>query len=309
MIQIFLIVFTILIEYFTLKTFFSMNLKEYQGFSTRFFSTRKDEKISTESIVFWIFITPFFSILTYLITLFFQFFLNVDDLSYGSLWMISIYFWFLNALIIIFLGRCRLVNWLFVLFIAISSTVCNWYIARMFFTGDLKDILPDSSSTAFQFYLIVGVALTSILQVIYQRDDYETKRTQFISKKVHNYLQNYKVLYELEQSKELLYLALSILLVEDFERPRSVRMIENLLRTKTRNIAQNDSIDDKHSVFLLVRQLECLYAEKSKNDNTLKSIVLSINRSKQYVNDVIELKNTIYQLDKRLKIIDANKIE
>ena len=37
MLEFFLIVVVVILEYIMLKNFFSMNLKEYQGFSTRFF--------------------------------------------------------------------------------------------------------------------------------------------------------------------------------------------------------------------------------------------------------------------------------
>lgn len=37
MVEFFLIVVVVILEYIMIKNFLSMNLKEYQGFSTRFF--------------------------------------------------------------------------------------------------------------------------------------------------------------------------------------------------------------------------------------------------------------------------------
>ena len=108
---------------------------------------------------------------------------------------------------------------------------------------------------------------------------------------------------------ELLYLSLAILVLEDFERPKFIRIIENILRTKTRNIAQNDSIDDIDSVNILVNQLQDLALRSKEEDERkkLRFIIKEINCSDQYVTNVMELLNTISRLDKDFKIVEANK--
>lgn len=308
MLEFFLIVVVVIVEYIMLKNFLSMNLKEYQGFSTRFFSSSSGDKISTNSIIFWIFISPFFSILGYVCSLFLNSVFKTCHVSYNYLWTISLVFWIVIYLIIFILGRRKLVNHLFILIIAIASIILNWYIARIAFTGNVNDISPDSSNTAFQFYLTIGLSLISIVQVIYESENYTLKRTRFIREKIQKYLRKYKVIYSLKGNLELLYLSLAILVLEDFERPKFIRIIENILRTKTRNIAQNDSIDDIDSVNILVKQLQDLaLRSKEKDEKTLRFIIKEINCSDQYVTNVMELFNTISRLDKDFKIVEANK--
>lgn len=309
MLEFFLIVVVVILECIMLKSFFSMNLKEYQGFSTRFFSSSSGGKISTNSIIFWIFISPFFSILGYVCSLFLNSAFKTCHVSYNYLWTISLVFWIVIYLIILILGRRKLVNHLFILIIAIASIVLNWYIARIAFTGNVNDISPDSSNTAFQFYLAIGLSLISIVQVIYESENYNLKRTRFIREKIQKYLREYKVIYSLKGNIELLYLSLAILVLEDFERPKFIRIIENILRTKTRNIAQNDSIDDIDSVNILVNQLQDL-ALRSKEENErkkLRFIIKEINCSDQYVTNIMELFDTVSRLDKDFKIVEANK--
>jgi hypothetical protein len=309
MLEFFLIVVVVILECIMLKSFFSMNLKEYQGFSTRFFSSSSGGKISTNSIIFWIFISPFFSILGYVCSLFLNSAFKTCHVSYNYLWTISLVFWIVIYLIILILGRRKLVNHLFILIIAIASIILNWYIARIAFTGNVNDISPDSSNTAFQFYLAIGLSLISIVQVIYESENYNLKRTRFIREKIQKYLREYKVIYSLKGNLELLYLSLAILVLEDFERPKFIRIIENILRTKTRNIAQNDSIDDIDSVNILVNQLQDL-ALRSKEENErkkLRFIIKEINCSDQYVTNIMELFDTVSRLDKDFKIVEANK--
>ena len=309
MLEFFLIVVVVILECIMLKSFFSKNLKEYQGFSTRFFSSSSGDKISTNSIIFWIFISPFFSILGYVCSLFLNSAFKTCHVSYNYLWTISLVFWIVIYLMILILGRRKLVNHLFILIIAIASIVLNWYIARIAFTGNVNDISPDSSNTAFQFYLAIGLSLISIVQVIYESENYNLKRTRFIREKIQKYLREYKVIYSLKGNIELLYLSLAILVLEDFERPKFIRIIENILRTKTRNIAQNDSIDDIDSVSILVKQLQDLAISSKEKDERkkLRSIIKKINCSDQYVTNVMELFNTISRLDKDFKIVEVNK--
>lgn len=309
MLEFFLIVVVVILEYIMLKTFLSMNLKEYQGFSTRFFSSSSGDKISTNSIIFWIFISPFFSILGYVCSLFLNSIFKTCHVSYNYLWTISLVFWIVIYLIILILGRRKLVNHLFILIIAIASTILNWYIARISFTGNVNDISPDSSNTAFQFYLTIGLSLISIVQVIYESENYNLKRRRFIREKIQKYLRKYKVIYSLKGNLELLYLSLAILVLEDFERPKFIRIIENIFRTKTRNIAQNDSIDDIDSVTILVNQLQDLALRSKEEDERkkLRFIIKEINCSDQYVTNVMELFYTISRLDKEFKIVEAYK--
>ena len=309
MLEFFLIVVVVILECIMLKSFFSMNLKEYQGFSTRFFSSSSGDKISTNSIIFWIFISPFFSILGYVCSLFLNSAFKTCHVSYNYLWTISLVFWIVIYLIILILGRRKLVNHLFILIIAIASIVLNWYIARIAFTGNVNDISPDSSNTAFQFYLAIGLSLISIVQVIYESENYNLKRTRFIREKIQKYLREYKVIYSLKGNIELLYLSLAILVLEDFERPKFIRIIENILRTKTRNIAQNDSIDDIDSVSILVKQLQDLAVSSKEKDKIkkLRFIIKEINCSDQYITNVMELFNTISRLDRDFKIVESNK--
>lgn len=309
MLEFFLIVVVVIFEYIMLKTILSMNLKEYQGFSTRFFSSSSGDKISTNSIIFWIFISPFFSILGYVCSLFLNSVFKTCHVSYNYLWTISLVFWIVIYLIILILGRRKLVNHLFILIIAIASTILNWYIARIAFTGNVNDISPDSSNTAFQFYLTIGLSLISIVQVIYESENYNLKRRRFIREKIQKYLRKYKVIYSLKGNLELLYLSLAILVLEDFERPKFIRIIENIFRTKTRNIAQNDSIDDIDSVTILVNQLQDLALRSKEEDERkkLRFIIKEINCSDQYVTNVMELFYTISRLDKEFKIVEAYK--
>lgn len=302
MFQLLIIVGIVVIEFCVLKNILSVNVKDYQGFSTRFFSP-SNNSISTGSVIFWILTSPIFSSLAYIFTLFVNSTLECNYIQFDMLWLISVLFWLWFSLLVFVLGRRKLVNWLFVSFIAGSSILFNWYLSSISFTGDVKDILPNANNTTFQLYLILGIFLVSTIQIIYERDDYDLRRTRFILEKLGLYLSKFKVLFELEG--EELYLALAILIVEDFERPKFIRYIENIIKSSTRNIAQNDSKNDNHSVSLLVKEIHDLYiiGEDDYPYQRIRNFALKYNDSSRYADDVWKIYNEVSKLDENIKLL------
>lgn len=302
MFQLLIIVGIVVIEFCVLKNILSVNVKDYQGFSTRFFSP-SNNSISTGSVIFWILASPIFSSLAYIFTLFVNSTLECNYIQFDMLWLISVLFWLWFSLLVFVLGRRKLVNWLFVSFIAGSSILFNWYLSSISFTGDVKDILPNANNTTFQLYLILGIFLVSIIQIIYERDDYDLRRTRFILEKLGLYLFKFKVLFELEG--EELYLALAILIVEDFERPKFIRYIENIIKSSTRNIAQNDSKNDNHSVSLLVKEIHDLYiiGEDDYPYQRIRNFALKYNDPSRYADDVWKIYNEVSKLDENIKLL------
>lgn len=179
MLQFMLIFITVVLEFLALKNFLSINLKEYQGFTTRFFSNSNDT-ISTNSVIFWIFISPVFSCFTYLVIWFLNDNFGTLTIGFNKLWLISLFFWLGEYLLIILLGRRKLVNEIFIFSIAISSLMLNYYLSVIAFTGNVGDILPNASNTTFQLYLILGMFIVSAIQVTYENDNYTLKRNKFI---------------------------------------------------------------------------------------------------------------------------------
>lgn len=304
MLQFMLIFITVVLEFLALKNFLSINLKEYQGFTTRFFSNSNDT-ISTNSIIFWIFISPVFSCFTYLVIWLLNDNFSTLVINFDKLWLISLVFWLVEYCFIILLNRQRLVNKIFIFSIAISSLLLNYYLSVIAFTGNIGDILPNASNTTFQLYLILGMFIVSAIQVTYENDNYTLKRNKFILRKFDSYLSKFDILLKLD--KQLLYLVSSILLIEDFERPKVIRVFERIIKSSTRNIAQNDSLNDYHSVFLLTQNIQELYNNHSELGNRIYEIAYEYNHSEQYAHDVVGIYYTLQNLDAQYFISEIHR--
>lgn len=226
-------------------------------------------------------------------------------IGFNKLWLISLFFWLGEYLLIILLGRRKLVNEIFIFSIAVSSLLLNYYLSVIAFTGDIKDILPNASNTTFQLYLIFGAFVVSAIQVSYQNDNYTLKRNRFILRKFDSYLSKFDILLKLDNP--LLYLVTSILLVEDFERPKVIRIFEKIVNSSTRNIAQNDSLNDYHSVFLLTQNIQELYNNHSELGNWIYEITYEYNHSEQYAHDVVGIYYTLQNLDAQYFISEIHR--
>lgn len=296
--QFIVIVTTVFIEHYVLKNFLSINIKEYQGFTTRFFTPNESGEISKDSIIFWILVSPVFSLLSYLFILVVNSVFGYELITYKNLWLISLFFWMLDYIIILFLDRKDLVNQLFIFIIAISSVIFNIYFSFIAFTGNFNDILPDSSDILFQFYSLIILFFISWAKLTYERNDYSAKRDKYIFSRSQKFLSKFTILNNLEE--KFLYLVLSILIIENFERPYLIRKCENLRKTKTRNIAQNNSQSDWHSVYLLIKELfdymEVLGISDIKNltDKNILDIAYKYNNSKKYSDNVLYIYQRVY---------------
>lgn len=282
------IILNIGIIFLFLKRLFLIKLKEYQGFTTRFFNNG-ELVVSTNSIVFWIFLTPILSIVSYLVAI--TFFRNYID--YTALWKITPTFWIIEFIWVFLLNRLHLVNISYIFLIALSSTIVNFYISRLLFTGDFKDIFPESSNTIWQIYTLIFLFFISLIKIVYEQEDYKKKREKYILRKIKQYQKSFSMIENLDINMRCLVFA--ILVKEDFERPPFYRFFEKITHSKTRNIAQNDSQNDWHSVYILIRDIVIEFSELEFDYNitNLKKVIKQINNSDDYCKDVYNLYTNI----------------
>lgn len=258
------------------------------GFTTRFFDYG-DDKVSSESIVFWVSLVPIMSIISYiLVVLFFS-----NHVDYHLLWLTTPFFWMFVTIRILLLNRLELVNLHFIWSIALLSSIISFYISNLLFNGNLSMLLPENSNTIWQVYTMVFMFLFSIIQTIYEQDNYGERKKKYILKKYNFYCKNFSIINNLEFDTKNLFIA--ILIKEDFERPSIVRFFEKILHCKTRNIGQNNSQSDWHSIYLLIKAV--VFDVKRLSDIESKEnreqVIYNINNSQEYVNDVNRLYWTV----------------
>ncbi|WP_373760246.1 hypothetical protein, partial [Streptococcus ferus] len=252
----------------------------------------RDTTISINSIIFWSFLVPVYSIFMYLFLL-----VNKNDGEFSYIWLISPLFWLAVLIWIILLNRIYLVNKLFIFLIGFTSSILNYYISKVMFTGDLTDIEPNASNLSWQLYTFIFLFLASLIQIVYNNENYSLKRRNYIKHKVTLYQRKYKLINNLEGDSKCLVLA--ILIKEDFERPPILRFFEIIFKRTTRYIAQNNSQSDWHSVYILIKNVikyKQIYFENYPMEKT-RNILREINNSNDYIEDVCNIYYTIQNME------------
>ncbi|MBJ8326484.1 hypothetical protein [Streptococcus pacificus] len=281
----------VIIEMFLTKVFYKIKLSMYQGFTTRFFS-QTEEKISIHSIIFFIFLTPILNLLGYIFSVRLNYIIGQNIILYDLLFLQTPLFWLTIFAIVIIFERIKLVNIPFILGILLLSSIINWYISQMYYTGYISALYPDKSDTFFQIYTMVFLFIVSFLKLLYDNDNYDDKRQHYIKEKLIEFDKKFSILSNLNiLNSGALYIVLAILIKENFERPRLVRVYEKLKNTKTRNIAQNDSKDDYDSVDKLISFVgKRTNLQNSDLDSTIiYKIAREYNDSNSYAQDIIFL--------------------
>ena len=277
-------ILNIIVVNFILRSLFSINFREYQGFTTRFFGYG-DDKATSNSIIFWITLLPIVSIFSYIIAVVFL----SPYINYSQIWLVTPFFWICVTSKLIFLNRFELVNRRFILLIAILSSIIGFYISNLLFNGNLNMLIPEANNTIWQMYTIIFLFFVSVIKTVYEQDNYYERKNNYIRKKYHLYCNKFSLLRNLNNNTKTLIIA--ILIKEDFERPPTIRFFEKIIHSKTRNIGQNNSQSDWHSVYLLIRNIVSQVGtdEDLDSQEKRKQILRKVNSSDGYKNDVESL--------------------
>ena len=167
-------ILNIIVVNFILRSLSSINYREYQGFTTRFFGYG-DDKVNSNSIIFWITFLPIVSILSYIVAVIFL----SPYINYSQIWLVTPLFWIFVTLKLIFLNRFELVNQRFILLIAILSSIIGFYISNLLFNGNLNMLIPEANNTIWQVYTIIFLFFISVIKTVYEQDNYYERQNRY----------------------------------------------------------------------------------------------------------------------------------
>lgn len=262
----------------------------YQGLSENLVKGTPAEELAKS--YFWI-LYPF----VVAIAIYFPVYYFFDtELSYRA-WQLVPIFWFLVFLWLILLGRLSLVNVANYLKAISSIALAAIYLQRIFKIGPSR-ILPDDSDVVFQFWIL---AVTYSFIAINRFSDTEDLRTQrrkkYYEKKCLKFCEKFAAQLKSCNAIEKT-LILSILVKENFERPKVIRVFEKIFRSKTTGIAQvQGNYSDKESVVKcasIVKDSVAEFYSDDQNEGITGSLLtdfvsIRYNGDRQYSEDLWEI--------------------
>lgn len=151
--------------------------------------------------------------------------IGANSLNYCIYWLVIDY-WILRFLFVVVRGRLYLLNWKEQILYWISSIGLAVAVYSLF---DKVDLLPSSTSMIEELWLVIILFIYSVLNRIRPSQKRIAKRIDtYIEKKYCRFHSKYEHLLEgtSDFQKAILY---SIMIYEDFNRPKVARMFERIL--------------------------------------------------------------------------------
>ncbi len=240
-------------------------------------------------------------------------------------YMIIVYYWFLRGLYYILRGAFHLANWpIFFLYMIVSVGIAIWIYS---FAESVDSILPGKEALRDQLWILIAIFVYQVVNGLrINRKGTEDRKHRYALRKYHEFKKKYSEVVdancEYVVDADLLY---AIMIVENYNRPPLVRMVENLKFRMTHKrmslgimqVQTDKMIDDKESIKQAAEIIAKLREEyiqnrekESESLGVLSAYVYTmaeryIGGSWEYANDVRE----IYEVINSMQIKEAYNVK
>lgn len=171
-------------------------------------------------------------------------------------YMIIVYYWLLRGLYYILHGAFHLANWpIFFLYMIVSVGIAIWIYS---FAESVDSILPGKEALRDQLWILIAIFVYQVVNGLrINRKGTEDRKHRYALRKYHEFKKKYSEVVdancEYVVDADLLY---AIMIVENYNRPPLVRMVENLKFRMTHKrmslgimqVQTDKMIDDKESI-------------------------------------------------------------
>lgn len=231
-----------------------------------------------------------------------------------NIYMVSIYYIGIRLLVNIFYNRSSLLNWTTQIF-HWSIIIISSYFVYDKIIKERENILPDFSTLSNELWIVIIIFIYQIVNKLEfsqkgterRKNNYLKNRYKYFKEKYHQTITNL-----IGNNQFLEIIVYSILIYEDFNRPKLVRYVENLRFKITKKehslgvmqIKTKTLISDKESVELGVKKILRAYdaylqkhslnkIDEDKEWSASDYIIMDYNNSDEYYQDIDELKYLI----------------
>jgi hypothetical protein len=245
---------------------------------------------------------------------------GVDELVV-NIYLVPVYYIVFRLIFNILTNRARLLNWRRQVIQAMTIVAISWLTYDSVIKNK-RNILPDFSTISNELWIVILLFLFQVLNNLEFSNDGTEKRKEGYLKSRYFQLKNRygKIISEGTLNLKLEALVYAILIVEDFNRPRLARQVENIKfrltgKPMTLGIMQvraTELIDDMESIrrgtAKLVNDLNEIVSKKEVKEEgeyreltMLSKVVERFNGGKSYNHEVANLFSIIWE-----KFYDGN---
>lgn len=212
-------------------------------------------------------------------------------------WIAVSFYWIFRSAFIIIMGRISLTNKVYFFTTLIISNICGIIVYNV----SIKDhqfLLPGKDNLVSQFWIIVLLFLYKLFGEMHSYYEINEKRKNRLKKytiaKLYNFYPKYiSIIKEMTGNSDIIKVIFSIMIVEDFNRPRIIRYFENkfpnFFKTKgimqvtaTGKITNDKSVEIASNVIITIYNQVIGDTDKGINYMTLDEIAKKYNGNSDY---------------------------
>ena len=171
-------------------------------------------------------------------------------------YMIIVYYWLYRGLYYILRGAFHLANWpIFLLYMIVSVGIAIWIYG---FVESVDSILPGKEALRDQLWILIAIFVYQVVNGLQiNRTGTEDRKHRYAMRKYYEFAKKYSEVVDANSEyvidADLLY---ALMIVENYNRPPLVRMVENLkfrmshkrMSLGVMQVKTDKMIDDKESI-------------------------------------------------------------
>jgi cupin superfamily acireductone dioxygenase involved in methionine salvage len=256
---IFIMAFIVFLVSIGLGKIISLSMNEYQSLANL---SASDNNFGFNA-VYRIIVAPisivFLSIILYVSGL---------DFLTKNIWAVSLWYFILQTAFLFVLARWVLVQKLKYFCFHIVSIALSIFIYNSLIIHGVDRLLPDEANLRTDLWLIIAAFIYGLFK--HARSDemrYSKKQNKYIQNRVKYFSKKYESTLN-DYQDDVRKVLLAIMIYEDFNRPRLVRLVERVFKSKTQSIMQTrNAKNDIDSIQETADRIRPMY-ENFLNDHT-----------------------------------------
>lgn len=225
------------------------------------------------------------------------------DKSYTSnIYLISVYYFFIRLSYILLFGKFYLVRWSKVIFQSLVGVIIAfWAYKELVVPG--KPLIPDMTTIGNELWVVIAVFIYTAVNGIETSSAPSARRkNRYIAIRYDEFRKLYGALiYDKFPNKLIELTIFSIMIYEDYNRPKLVRFFERTVfshiskSTGLMQISSGSTLSDYESVELAISQISESYKKESslkKGEDPyyiIRRVIINYNKDADYVSDVLSV--------------------
>ncbi|MBU1557750.1 hypothetical protein KKC45_02205, partial [Patescibacteria group bacterium] len=230
-----------------------------------------------------------------------------------NIWLVAIWYSLLRIAVVIFFNRFGFLNKFLFIGVHLGSIFIAYLFYELSLSRGVEFILPENSNFRTEIWFIIFIYIYHLLNNLGNGDNDYYRKHEILKKRYLIYQKKFKKVLQKEfiENNFLNKTLFSIMIMEDINRPKTVRILEKILKAKTTGIMQINSdkhLDDVESVKLAQEKILTAY-KKNKSGvynyyDLLRSIAKSYNADDYYIGSIFEIFRIIDEKDSLYKQIE-----